>query len=316
MTATQKSDACVLFAEITGDAPLLDKIGAMETQRAVERCRNRAERAIDAYQGTIVEAAGRTLIAHFPRTESAALAAFDLRERVSQLPPVSGVRLSLHAILHHGRLDGGIMPSETVMARAKALVGATPTGKIVLSPEAATSMPAHIQSQLETLQLEGVEGALFTLDAIQPGASPVVPASTAPGAAPEPQGTGAEAPPPVADEPTARPVARQTMMLSHNRATMILSEARPIVLAGREEGNDIVIGDRRASRHHARIEWRHGSYMLIDTSTNGTYMTDDAGLEVALRHAEAEMPSRGRIGFGYSPSDASAEVVIFDIAQR
>jgi len=95
-----------------------------------------------------------------------------------------------------------------------------------------------------------------------------------------------------------------------------VSDNHPVVLAGREEGNDLVIIDRRASRHHARIEWRQNHFVLIDTSTNGTFMVDQAGNEVVLRRGEADMPPRGRIGFGYSPTEVGAEVVFFDIGQK
>ena len=98
--------------------------------------------------------------------------------------------------------------------------------------------------------------------------------------------------------------------------SFIVSDARPVLLAGREEGNDLVIADRRASRHHARIEWRQNRFVLIDTSTNGTYMVDDAGTEVVLRRREADLPTQGNIGFGYSPQEADAEAISFTVHHR
>jgi eukaryotic-like serine/threonine-protein kinase len=42
---------------------------------------------------------------------------------------------------------------------------------------------------------------------------------------------------------------------------------------GRNDDNDISIGDQQASRHHARIELRDGNYHVIDlNSTNGTFL--------------------------------------------
>ena len=51
---------------------------------------------------------------------------------------------------------------------------------------------------------------------------------------------------------------------------------RPIVV-GRSESCDVVLRDSRASRTHARIEWRDGSFMVADLgSRNGTYVRTDA----------------------------------------
>lgn len=313
MTDQPKSEACILVAEVTGDAPLLGKLGAMETQRAVERCRNRAERSIGAYEGFTLQAQGRTLIAHFPRSESAALAAFDLRERVRQLPPVSGVMLSVHAALHYGRLDSALQPVETALASAHELLAATPAGQIIVSQEAAAALPKNIRTHLEAAEIEGIPDAFVFRGNVLPQLN---------NQASELEETGIQ---PLLSESSdvaqmsvtapAAPI-RNSMMLRHNKSMLTVSDSRPIVLAGREEGNDLVIADRRASRHHARIEWRQGRYVLIDTSTNGTFMVDEGGSEIALRRAEADMPARGRISFGHSPTELGAEVVFFDIGQR
>jgi len=45
---------------------------------------------------------------------------------------------------------------------------------------------------------------------------------------------------------------------------------------GREEGQDIRLDDRRASRQHAQILYIDGSYFLQDlNSTNGTHMNSE-----------------------------------------
>ncbi len=305
-----KTDACLLIAEITGDAPLLGKLGAMETQRAVERSRNRAERAIGAYEGLTLEAQGRALLAIFPRSENAAQAAFDLRDRVKQLPPVSGVMLSVRTAIHYGRLDSSQQPVETAMAHARQMVSAAPAGQILISREAADTLPGSIRPHLEAGNIEGLTEVFTFRGNTLPQAGKSLPDAEA---AESTEASAAPDLPPPANQPAA---ARSSMMLRHNKNMLSVSDNRPVVLAGREEGNDLVIADRRASRHHARIEWRQGRYVLIDTSTNGTFMTDEAGNEVALRRAETELPTRGRIGFGYSPTEAGAEVIFFDIGQR
>jgi pSer/pThr/pTyr-binding forkhead associated (FHA) protein len=48
---------------------------------------------------------------------------------------------------------------------------------------------------------------------------------------------------------------------------------QPALSIGRDDGNDIVIEHRLASRRHARLEYADGSYLVRDLdSTNGTYL--------------------------------------------
>lgn len=326
-------ETCVLVAEVIGDNPLLDKIGKAETQRAVERSRKRAERSVEAYQGFIVSAEGRRLAAHFPRSENAVLAAFDMRARVKQLPPVSGVALSLHVVVHIVPFDAASnIPDSSAVELATRLVAVTPANQILLSSETLPKLGEAMRNQLvadNSVVLPGYDNMLY---AFPPGVVPTVTSS----AASMPADVEAFSPTstslalhemlqaanhePAPEEFKANPEAssqpRTSLLLRHNNSNLSVSDNHPVVLAGREEGNDLIIADRRASRHHARVEWRHNRFMLIDTSTNGTFMVDDAGNEVVLRRGEVDLPSRGRIGFGYSPTEVGAEVVFFDIGQK
>lgn len=334
MTSTSNStETCVLIAEVTGDNPLLDKIGAMETQRAVERSRKRAERSVEVYQGFAVSADGRRLIAHFPRSENAVFAAFDMRARVKQLPPVSGVALSVHVVIHTGRIeDASNQPDEASLSLASKLIAVSPANQILISSETAARLPEGMRHQLvaeppSSVAVPGYNDAVYAFPA---GVIPTTGSHAAPPLAAvetfSPTSTSLSiqqssldasdhSQPPVFT-PAAPAPQRTSLMLRHNKNNLSVSDHHPVVLAGREEGNDLVIADRRASRHHSRIEWRHNHFVLIDTSTNGTFMVDDAGNEVVLRRGEADLPLRGRIGFGYSPTEVGAEVVFFDIGQR
>ena len=73
-----------------------------------------------------------------------------------------------------------------------------------------------------------------------------------------------------------------------------------------------MIADRRASRTHARIERRRDKFVLIDQSTNGTYVTFDGEAEFALKREEVILRGKGRICFGHA-FDAGAEIVEFAV---
>ena len=62
---------------------------------------------------------------------------------------------------------------------------------------------------------------------------------------------------------------------------------RPMLALGRGSGCDISLPDPRASRQHARLEWRKDGFYLVDTnSTNGTFVNRSRVSERRLRGGE------------------------------
>ena len=74
---------------------------------------------------------------------------------------------------------------------------------------------------------------------------------------------------------------------------------------------DVVIDDRKASRMHARIERRRDKFVLIDHSSNGTFVTVGDESEVMLRREEWTLRGRGRCSFGHAHGDGPSEVLEF-----
>jgi hypothetical protein len=67
---------------------------------------------------------------------------------------------------------------------------------------------------------------------------------------------------------------------------------KPVLSVGRQIDNDIVIEDKRVSRHHAQLRFEHNSYVLYDlASANGTLVNDAAIEQVVLHDGD-------RISFG------------------
>ena len=97
--------------------------------------------------------------------------------------------------------------------------------------------------------------------------------------------------------------------------SMFRTEELPIHL-GRVDDAQFVVKDPRVSRLHARIELRHGSCVLIDVSTYGTWVrfhgNDGPSTEIALRREECVLHGRGEIGLGAPLSDFSAPTIAFN----
>jgi serine/threonine protein kinase len=64
-------------------------------------------------------------------------------------------------------------------------------------------------------------------------------------------------------------------VLVKDKTTRSVIVKHPLMMIGREPDNDIVIDDRKASRHHVRIEFNGEDYRVVDlNSTNGTYLAN------------------------------------------
>ncbi|MCK9260638.1 MAG: FHA domain-containing protein, partial [Azoarcus sp.] len=105
----------------------------------------------------------------------------------------------------------------------------------------------------------------------------------------------------------------QRLRLRHQEEVMFVEEHRPIVLLGRELGNDVVIIDARASRQHARIERRRDGFILIDQSSNGCHISIDGDEERCIKGGEFSLSGSGRIGCGFSSGEIERDLVFFDI---
>jgi hypothetical protein len=101
------------------------------------------------------------------------------------------------------------------------------------------------------------------------------------------------------------------LTLKHGDRQIELSEATPTLSIGRDLQNDVVIADRKASRMHARIERRRDKFVLIDHSSNGTYVTVHGEVEIVLRREELVLRNRGQMSFGHAYLDDTAEILAF-----
>jgi hypothetical protein len=62
---------------------------------------------------------------------------------------------------------------------------------------------------------------------------------------------------------------------------------RPVTSIGRALDNDVIIDSAEVSRHHARIEYRDGTFRIIDLgSTNGTGVNGRPAHNTSLQHGD------------------------------
>jgi hypothetical protein len=112
--------------------------------------------------------------------------------------------------------------------------------------------------------------------------------------------------------PSSQGQSRVRLRLTYAGKEFLVGEGHDVLVLGRETSCDVVLSDKLASREHARIECRRGKFVLIDISSNGTFLTFRGEPEMALKREEAVLHGRGSLSFGH-PASGRAEPARFEV---
>lgn len=285
----------ILFAGVSGSARLHEKLGGAEALRAVDRCLKRVERAVEAAGGRVVKTGADEMMAVFESAEDACQAAIEMQERVMDLPSVSGIKLAIRVGFANGAAHGDDddLGGETVDEAAR-LAGLAKPGQVLTSIVTHGLLPASARRSAREVRLGGGQNpptVAFEIAIHEAGTA----AKLAGGAV---AGTEAKA---------------AHLTLRYEDAVIVVDEQNQLLNLGRDaKGNTVLVRDRRASRHHARIEWRGDRVVLVDCSTNGTYVTLTGKPELFLRRGECILRGKGLICFAASASSPDADFAEFD----
>jgi FHA domain len=101
------------------------------------------------------------------------------------------------------------------------------------------------------------------------------------------------------------------MRLQFDGRDLLVDERRSSISVGRAEDNDVVMMRERISRLHARIEIRSDKFLLIDLSTNGTYVQSADGEVSFVRRGRLQLKGQGMIGLGRRPKQGEQHTILF-----
>lgn len=286
-----------LFAEVSGSDRLSERLGDTEAAYALDRSVKRMVRSISGYGGRKIGSTGGELLVSFASAEGACQAAIDMQHRVSELPPVSGVKLTLRIGLHAGDSDAEAA-DDSATGCARRIAALAGSDQILVSTALLAALPRSVNlpgrelPELGQLRAGKEAFALAELDwrghDEQPRRKSVEPA-----------------------QPVPEPKVGRLCIRYHGKA-FLLDDRAPLLTLGRDPASELVIVDRKASRSHARIERRHSRYFYVDSSTNGSYVTNGDGKEQSVRRREIELTGNGRICFGTSGNDPQADAAEFE----
>lgn len=276
------SECAVLFADLIGSSQLYERIGDGAAFALVDKCIKTMSRVIEKTGGRVVKNTGDGLMAAFWDADAAADAALAMQQQVRELPLVASFGLGVKVGFHFGPVveSGSDVFGETVNLCARLSELASP-GQAITSRETAARLREGWQPLLRTLPPRPVKGMSRQIELCALLCDP-------------------------GDEITAIapddmvPLVQAALRLYVGERCVVLDAERRRVRFGRDAGAEIVLHDPLASRRHAEIELRGEKFVLIDRSSNGTYVTFEEGKEFVLSREEVVLRGRGMIAFGQS----------------
>jgi FHA domain. len=92
---------------------------------------------------------------------------------------------------------------------------------------------------------------------------------------------------------------------------LVVDQRSSGIAIGRAEENDVVVKGRLSSRLHARIVIGRSNFVLVDHSTNGTFVQTGDGEQFFIRQDIRQLKGQGMIGLGCLPERGTPHTIHF-----
>lgn len=292
--AEQATEAAVLFADVSGSTKLYETAGDSVAHAAIEKCIGIMRDKTVQAQGKVIKTIGDEVMSQFPTADAAADAAIEMQLAISELPPVGKTQLGIRIGFNYGPVverDGDVFGDAVNLASRLSHVATK--AQIITARETVMLMSPMLKSSTRPITTIQVKGKAQEIQVYELMWQQSEDATT------------------MASHKAVFKPRNTLLRLRVQGAEVVLSADRPMVALGRDQGADLVIRERMASRAHGKIERRLDKFILTDHSANGTFVTIEGDREIVLRREEFTLRGHGWIAFGQSRSAATDVVEFF-----
>jgi len=325
----------IVRGNVIGGDMLAERLGKAEANHSVERCLKRIDRAGVTQRGELLSLTSTTITFSFNELDDACLGATDMQKRASELPPISGIHLSLRVAIFTAHDEN------TAIRMADMLLEQALPGQILCDRDLFQKIAEDSGLKVRDLQQEWTVprgGATIPLleilwrESIDYGKAPpraqqyrppfeqqideisldpeeltfsvtLIDSMSDPKTSEFPDSVS-----PKDDEPPM-----PCLRIRYADKTFILDKDNPSITLGREHHNGITVKSSRVSRTHARIMLRGKHYTLEDTSTNGTFVAQQKNKnEIFVHNTMVNLQSSGVFSLGLSTHEDSAQTLEFE----
>ncbi len=293
-----ETELAIVFADVVGSMKLYEQLGDLRAREMVAICIDVMRLATDQHGGMVIKTMGDEVMSTFPNADDALNAAAQMQKQIAAHPQLKvdehavAIRIGCNfgpVVIENRDIFGSAVHTANRMT-SQAKAGQIMTTAVMvdhLSPEWRACVR---QIDVATVKGRSSELALFEVLWQTEDITSMVPAIA------------------MASRNGAKDKAHR-LRLRYQGQEVIVDERRNNISMGRAEENDLVIKGNLISRLHARIEISRNKFMLIDQSTNGTFVQGKDGDEAFVRRDSMQIRSEGLIGLGKAPDSNSTQVI-------
>lgn len=288
-------EVAIVFADVVGSTQLYDRFGDTRASETVAICLDVMKEATHQFGGTVIKTIGDEVMSTFETVDEAMKASALMQTRISSESRSEGnIPVSIRIGCHYGPVvqeqndifGAAVHTANRMTSQAKAR-------QIVISGETVQKMGPELKAQTRQIDVASVRGRLDEVALFELLWNPEEATSMLPTIDWDKGGTASK------------------LLLTFRNASVEVSDKRKSINIGRAEDNDLVIKGNLISRIHAKVELRRGKFVLIDQSTNGTFLLNVLGEETFVRRDSTEMPEEGTIGLGRAEQPGSSLSIHF-----
>jgi class 3 adenylate cyclase len=287
----QPIQCVVLFADIAESTRLYDRLGDQQAQEVVSRCLATMAQIVGHHGGRVVKTVGDEIMCRFPSPDAAVQAACQINETLDR--GVDGLpALAVRIGLHYGPVieDRDDVYGDSVNLAAR-MVSVAKAQQIITTQETVAALSADVARLTriyDRATVKGKQGKVTIYEVLWDVRDLTAIMSVT--------------------AVTRNLAAKQLRLRYGGREALVSADTRLFVL-GRGLHCDLVVQSRLASRIHAKIEYHRGKFVLIDQSTNGTFVRTQDGKEVYLRREGLPLWGKGTISLGQSVADEAPHLI-------
>src|SRR5712672_659136 len=280
-------EVAIVFADVVGSTKLYELLGDVRARDMVGICIDVMRAATDQNHGTVIKTMGDEVMATFPTADDALNAAAQMQKQIVLHPQLKVDEQTV--AIRIGCNFGPVVLENRMTSQAKA--GQIITTATMVERLSSDWRASVRQIDIATLKGRSSEVALFEVLWQTEDITSMVPSIA------------------ITSRERERANKTQRLRLRYQGQEVVVDDGRANITIGRAEENDLVVKGNLISRLHARVEINRNKFMLIDQSTNGTFVLGKDGEEAFVRRDSMQIRGEGLIGLGKAPDSNSSQVI-------
>jgi adenylate cyclase len=260
-------EVAIVFADVVGSTKLYELLGDLRARDMVGICIDVMRAATDQNHGTVIKTMGDEVMSTFPTADDALNAAAQMQKQITLHPQLKvdeqtvAIRIGCNfgpVVLENRDIFGSAVHTANRMT-SQAKAGQIITTATMVERLSSDWRASVRQIDIATLKGRSSEVALFEVLWQTEDITSMVPAIA------------------ITSRERERANKTQRLRLRYQGQEVLVDDGRANITIGRAEENDLVVKGNLISRLHARVEINRNKFMLIDQSTNGTFVLGKDG---------------------------------------